>query len=111
MFQIIQSHSELKNFVGMDVDPVARKLGHFHIDSLMHPTLKASIVLKNFKYIKSVIADTQPELLDVGVDGILMDLGMSSMQVHFVIFTCNCFFFLVLFASLTYACIPTGKQS
>ncbi|KAG7601867.1 putative 16S rRNA (cytosine(1402)-N(4))-methyltransferase [Arabidopsis thaliana] len=79
---IIQSHSELKNFVGMDVDPVARKLGHFHIDSLMHPTLKASIVLKNFKYIKSVIADTQPELLDVGVDGILMDLGMSSMQVN-----------------------------
>ncbi|CAH8270725.1 unnamed protein product [Arabidopsis lyrata] len=79
---IIQSHSELKHFVGMDVDPVARKLGHFHIDSLMHPTLKASIVLKNFKYIKSVVADTQPELLDVGVDGILMDLGMSSMQVN-----------------------------
>ncbi|KAL1208985.1 hypothetical protein V5N11_034476 [Cardamine amara subsp. amara] len=79
---IIQSHSELKNFVGMDVDPVARKLAHFHIDSLMHPTLKASIVLKNFKYIKSAIADTHPELLDVGVDGILMDLGMSSMQVN-----------------------------
>ncbi|EOA20685.1 hypothetical protein CARUB_v10000997mg [Capsella rubella] len=79
---IIQSHSELKHFVGMDVDPVARKLGHFHIDSLMHPTLKASIVLKNFKYIKSVIADTQPELLGEGVDGILMDLGMSSMQVN-----------------------------
>ncbi|ESQ41039.1 hypothetical protein EUTSA_v10013596mg [Eutrema salsugineum] len=79
---IIQNHSELKHFVGMDVDPVARKLAHFHIDSLMHPTLKASIVLKNFKYIKSAISDTHPELLDVGVDGILMDLGMSSMQVN-----------------------------
>ncbi|CAN8256682.1 unnamed protein product [Cochlearia groenlandica] len=79
---IIQSHSEINHFVGMDVDPVARKLAHFHIDSLMHPTLKASIVLKNFKYIKSAIADTYPELLDVGVDGILMDLGMSSMQVN-----------------------------
>ncbi|KAJ0265932.1 hypothetical protein HA466_0000110 [Hirschfeldia incana] len=79
---IIQSHSELNHFVGMDVDPVARKLAHFHIDSLMHPTLKASIVLKNFKYIKSAVADTHPELLDVGVDGILMDLGMSSMQVN-----------------------------
>ncbi|KAJ4883062.1 mraW methylase family protein [Raphanus sativus] len=79
---IIQSHSELKHFVGMDVDPVARKLAHFHIDSLMHPTLKASVVLKNFKYIKSAVADTHPELLDVGVDGILMDLGMSSMQVN-----------------------------
>lgn len=61
---------------------MARKLGQFHIDSLMHPTLKASIVLKNFKHIKSAIADTHPELLDVGVDGILMDLGMSSMQVN-----------------------------
>ncbi|KAL0736146.1 hypothetical protein Bca4012_012356 [Brassica carinata] len=79
---IIQSHAELKHFVGMDVDPVARKLAHFHIDSLMHPTLKASIVLKNFKYVKSAVADTHPELLDVGVDGILMDLGMSSMQVN-----------------------------
>lgn len=79
---IIQSHSELNHFVGMDVDPVARKLAHFHIDSLMHPTLKASIVLKNFKYIKSAVADSHPELLDVGVDGILMDLGMSSMQVN-----------------------------
>ncbi|KAF3503662.1 hypothetical protein F2Q69_00045056 [Brassica cretica] len=79
---IIQSHSELNHFVGMDVDPVARKLAHFHIDPLMHPTLKASIVLKNFKYIKSAVADSHPELLDVGVDGILMDLGMSSMQVN-----------------------------
>ncbi|RID42389.1 hypothetical protein BRARA_J02273 [Brassica rapa] len=79
---IIQSHSELNHFVGMDVDPVARKLAHFHIDSLVHPTLKASIVLKNFKYIKSAVADSHPELLDVGVDGILMDLGMSSMQVN-----------------------------
>ncbi|XP_009122014.1 ribosomal RNA small subunit methyltransferase H [Brassica rapa] len=79
---IIQSHSELNHFVGMDVDPVARKLAHFHIDSIVHPTLKASIVLKNFKYIKSAVADSHPELLDVGVDGILMDLGMSSMQVN-----------------------------
>ena len=97
-FQIIQSHSELNHFVGMDVDPVARKLAHFHIDSLMHPTLKASIVLKNFKYIKSAVADSHPELLDVGVDGILMDLGMSSMQVlcDFIKKLCVCVFRFLL---------------
>lgn len=97
-FQIIQSHSELNHFVGMDVDPVARKLAHFHIDSLMHPTLKASIALKNFKYIKSAVADSHPELLDVGVDGILMDLGMSSMQVlcDFIKKLCVCVFRFLL---------------
>ncbi|XP_010555458.1 PREDICTED: uncharacterized protein LOC104824957 [Tarenaya hassleriana] len=81
-YAIIENHPELRHFIGMDVDPVAHKLAHVHLHSVLHPSLKSSIVRKNFKCIRSVIADTDPEMLDIGVDGILMDLGMSSMQVN-----------------------------
>ena len=37
--------------------------------------------VRNFKYIKSVLGGIDENLLEGGVDGILMDLGMSSMQV------------------------------
>lgn len=42
---------------------------------------KAYTYLRNFKNIRSVLGEADEELLTSGVDGILMDLGMSSMQV------------------------------
>lgn len=72
----------------MDIDPlalgkaVARINAHLHGDC--SPTgLKTYTFLKNFRYIKSVLSEVDGNLLDSGVDGILMDLGMSSMQVCF----------------------------
>lgn len=44
--------------------------------------LKAFVLLKNCKYMKSPLADSDEKPVDPGVDGILMYLGMSSMQVN-----------------------------
>ncbi|KAG8660483.1 ribosomal RNA small subunit methyltransferase H [Manihot esculenta] len=81
---IIQAHPELENYVGMDVDPVAHAKARACIDALLHSHshLKAQTFIRNFKHIKSLLADVDPRLLHSGVDAILMDLGMSSMQVN-----------------------------
>ncbi|XP_030948652.1 uncharacterized protein LOC115972483 [Quercus lobata] len=86
---IIQAHPELKLYFGMDVDPVAYEKARARIDAILngdscHPTsdLKTHTILKNFRHIKSVLSEVDKKLLDTGVDGILMDLGMSSMQVN-----------------------------
>ncbi|KAL5850006.1 hypothetical protein ACOSQ4_008019 [Xanthoceras sorbifolium] len=81
---VIQAHPELKLYIGIDVDPLAHEKAQAHIDSLLHayPNLKAYTFVKNFRHIKSVLNEVDQNLLNSGVDGILMDLGMSSMQVN-----------------------------
>ncbi|KAL4319177.1 hypothetical protein GQ457_18G000410 [Hibiscus cannabinus] len=82
--QIIQSHPELKLFIGMDVDPLALRMSRSRITAVSHshphPNFQALTFLKNFRHIKSLLA--QVDHISSGVDGILMDLGMSSMQVN-----------------------------
>ena len=70
--------------MGMDVDPIALDKAQDRISDLFceDSDLKAYTVLKNFKYMKSLLADSDEKPLEPGVDGILMDLGMSSMQVR-----------------------------
>ncbi|XVF10520.1 hypothetical protein REPUB_Repub07fG0190100 [Reevesia pubescens] len=87
---IIQSHPELKLLIGMDADPDALHMARSRIQALSqshtHPQhFQAFTFLNNFRHIKSLLAKVQvdhPDLLSSGVDGILMDLGMSSMQVN-----------------------------
>lgn len=79
---MIRGHPELKYFVGMDVDPVAREMAQTRLNSVLHgreSSVRVFTVLRNFRHIKSVLGETGEQ--DLGVDGILMDLGMSSMQV------------------------------
>lgn len=70
----------------MDVDPIAHEKAQARIRSLCGDSshLKAHTFMRNFKNIKSVLREVDEELLSSGVDGILMDLGMSSMQVCFL---------------------------
>ncbi|XP_022729114.1 uncharacterized protein LOC111284613 [Durio zibethinus] len=84
---IIQSHPQLKLFIGMDVDPVALQMARSRIHALSHshphPHFQAFTFLNNFRNIKSLLRQVDhPDLFSSGVDGILMDLGMSSMQVN-----------------------------
>lgn len=82
---VIRGHPELKYFVGMDVDPVGRDTAQSRISSVLddrESSVKVFTVLRNFRHIKSVLRGTGEEHLgDPSIDGILMDLGMSSMQV------------------------------
>lgn len=95
---IIESHPEMQLYFGLDVDPVAFEFGRSRIHSVLQTQncgtntgsrsqlLKVYTHLRNFKHIKSVISTAALQghgfLLDKGVDGVLMDLGMSSMQVN-----------------------------
>ena len=85
--QVIQAHPELKLCIGMDVDPLAHEKAQAQICSLLHdhPNLKPYTFVKNFKHIKSLLNEVDQDLLNSGVDGILMDLGMSSMQVLYML--------------------------
>ncbi|RRT40984.1 hypothetical protein B296_00058149 [Ensete ventricosum] len=73
-------------YVGMDVDPAVHDEARARIERLLaedsRGNLEAYTHVRNFKYIKSVLGGVDENLLDVGVNGILMDLGMSSMQVR-----------------------------
>lgn len=68
------------------MDPVAHDNARARIEDLLNGdpragSLKAYTHARNFKNIKSVLGGIDENLLEGGVDGILMDLGMSSMQV------------------------------
>ncbi|CAM6100597.1 unnamed protein product [Calypogeia fissa] len=86
---IISTHPEMEVFLGMDVDPVAHAEAHPRLQhaaashALSDSDSEVKILLKrsNFTNIKSIISE-DPMLTIGGVDGILMDLGMSSMQVN-----------------------------
>lgn len=72
--------------MGMDMDPAVHDQARARIEKLLAMDSRASKLaaythVRNFKYIKSVLGGVDENLLDVGVDGILMDLGISSMQV------------------------------
>ncbi|XP_030542382.1 ribosomal RNA small subunit methyltransferase H isoform X2 [Rhodamnia argentea] len=86
---IIQAHPELQCYLGMDVDPMAHQMAKTKIDALLHgdslsmsSNLRGYFLLRNFRFIKSVVDEVADELMDSGFDGILMDLGVSSMQVN-----------------------------
>ncbi|VAI43448.1 ribosomal RNA small subunit methyltransferase H-like [Triticum dicoccoides] len=94
---MMEAHPEMELHVGMDVDPSALAIGQRHIEAFLvsratgeggedalQGTLRAYTHVKNFKYIKHVVGGVDESLADgsSGVDGILIDLGMSSMQVN-----------------------------
>jgi 16S rRNA (cytosine1402-N4)-methyltransferase len=93
---MMEAHPEMELYIGMDVDPSALEIGRGHIeaflakreangveDDALQATPRAYIHVKNFKYIKQVLGSVDESLAvgSSGVDGILIDLGMSSMQV------------------------------
>ncbi|KAL8536697.1 hypothetical protein ACS0TY_012041 [Phlomoides rotata] len=86
---IIQAHPEMEFYVGLDVDPVAHQIAQDQINNVLQKDsgrsttdLQVHTLLKNFKSIKAVLHDIDGNHLTSGVQGILMDLGMSSMQVN-----------------------------
>ncbi|KAL3323972.1 hypothetical protein AABB24_038243 [Solanum stoloniferum] len=86
---IIRAHPEMQVYVGLDVDPIAHEKAQSQLKSIidrdsfdMASALKVHTFLKNFKDVKSVLGEVADDLLTGGVNGILMDLGMSSMQVN-----------------------------
>ncbi|XP_076940222.1 uncharacterized protein LOC143609327 [Bidens hawaiensis] len=81
---MIRAHPEMETYVGLDCDPVAHGKAKAKIDLLQttNEKLKTHTFLQNFKSVKAALCEADEKLLISGIDGILMDLGMSSMQVN-----------------------------
>ncbi|KAL3650990.1 hypothetical protein CASFOL_007393 [Castilleja foliolosa] len=86
---IIQAHPEMEFYVGLDVDPIAHQIAQARINDVLgkdsglsKKDLRVHTHLKNFRSVKTVLQDIDVNPLNPGVQGILMDLGMSSMQVN-----------------------------
>nr|GFB19987.1 ribosomal RNA small subunit methyltransferase H [Tanacetum cinerariifolium] len=84
-----KAHPEMQTYIRLDFDPVAHEKEKVKIELIIpfNPddstsTLKTHTFLGNFKNIKSTLSKVDEKLLISGVDGILMDLGMSSMQIE-----------------------------
>lgn len=70
---ILEAHPEIETFVGFDQDPTALKIAQERLDIWKN---KTKIVKSNF----GALAENLKKLSITGVDGILLDLGVSSMQ-------------------------------
>ncbi|KAI5079709.1 hypothetical protein GOP47_0005188 [Adiantum capillus-veneris] len=86
---IIVTHPELKSFIGLDVDPVAQAEASSRLQEAIEQRtkactnlsdLKVNVLKANFKSVKHALR--QLGLEHGEVDGVLMDLGMSSMQLN-----------------------------
>lgn len=70
---ILEAHSELKTFVGIDQDPVAHEIARKRLEKWKNKTL---LLPGNFSQMTELLATHKINC----VDGILLDLGVSSMQ-------------------------------
>lgn len=90
MDQIIRAHPDLQFYLGLDLDTTALETARDRIDAAIedarsasemeHPRLEAHLRHGNFRSLKSILGSIEGSIPPV--DGILMDLGMSSMQVE-----------------------------
>lgn len=78
---ILREHPELESFIGFDVDPVAHSEAKPRLQAMASSDVQLHLVLTNFRNIKKAVNGADAKLVHEGVNGILMDLGMSSMQV------------------------------
>uniref|UniRef100_A0A0D9VC05 Uncharacterized protein n=1 Tax=Leersia perrieri TaxID=77586 RepID=A0A0D9VC05_9ORYZ len=95
---MMEAHPEMELYIGMDIDPSALEIGRSRIEAFLagreanegdgkdvsQGILCAYTHEKNFKYIKHVLGSVDEDFAvgSSGVDGVLIDLGMSSMQVN-----------------------------
>ncbi len=70
---ILAAHQEIEKFIGIDQDPLACRLAK---ETLQPWHTKVSILSGNFSHLNQLVASQNI----TQVDGILMDLGVSSMQ-------------------------------
>jgi 16S rRNA (cytosine1402-N4)-methyltransferase len=69
---LLRAHPELQNYIGIDQDPLARTIAAKRLRPWQD---KVSILKGNFRQFTTFLPEGSS-----GVDGVLMDLGVSSMQ-------------------------------
>lgn len=70
---LLQAHQEITQYIGFDQDPQARRLAYANLSADHH---RLKLVPRNFRFLDVVLDEMHIEK----VDGILLDIGVSSMQ-------------------------------
>lgn len=78
---IAQQHEEMQTLVGIDVDPVAQALAQTKIRGLNRSGLQPLFVQQYYSNLGRIMDNAPSGSLMGKVDAMLMDLGISSMQV------------------------------
>lgn len=78
---LLQQHPECEHFVGIDVDPTAHVLAAEHLKQAQSPNTQISLLQGNFGSMQQLLQQVPGNMQQGGVNGILLDLGISSMQV------------------------------
>eukprot|EP00192_Tetraselmis_astigmatica_P012580 CAMPEP_0117658398 /NCGR_PEP_ID=MMETSP0804-20121206/5843_1 /TAXON_ID=1074897 /ORGANISM="Tetraselmis astigmatica, Strain CCMP880" /LENGTH=394 /DNA_ID=CAMNT_0005464917 /DNA_START=286 /DNA_END=1470 /DNA_ORIENTATION=- len=80
---LLRSHPEMETLIGIDQDPTALALADSKLRAKLTGgrTTDLRLVRSNFSEMQAVVEGLGGEPAARGIDGILLDLGMSSMQV------------------------------
>ena len=90
---MLASHPEMQTLVALDVDPTALEIASGRLDQLKQDTKSQCRLIfarENYADLKAAVHDTSCVL--GGADGILLDLGVSSMQVSLACRNCLHFY-------------------
>ncbi|KAL3160154.1 hypothetical protein ABBQ32_010922 [Trebouxia sp. C0010 RCD-2024] len=78
---LLQQQPECKHFIGIDMDPVAHALAEQKLSVLSQSRFQIHLLQGNFGHMKALLQQLPGKTYKGGVDGVLLDLGISSMQV------------------------------
>jgi 16S rRNA (cytosine1402-N4)-methyltransferase len=70
----------MKKFIGFDVDPLAHQLARPRLEACSSEGTSIHLLRKNFREMTSALQELSPGLEAGGVDAMLIDFGVSSMQ-------------------------------
>ncbi|GAX85076.1 hypothetical protein CEUSTIGMA_g12496.t1 [Chlamydomonas eustigma] len=78
---LAKAHSEMEHLVGIDLDPTAHAIAQERLKSSVNRScLTTSFVHGNYSEVDKALSSLPSGQLNGQVDGMLMDLGVSSMQ-------------------------------
>jgi hypothetical protein len=83
---ILEAHREVHTFIGLDVDPRAHSEAKARLEKVRaqksKEQLNLHLIRSNFESVQLVLKNLKQGFEKGGVDGMLLDLGVSSMQVE-----------------------------
>jgi hypothetical protein len=83
---ILEAHHEVHTFIGLDVDPRAHSEAKARLEKVRaqesKEQLNLHLIRSNFESVQLVLKNMKQGFEKGGVDGMLLDLGVSSMQVE-----------------------------
>eukprot|EP00201_Polytomella_parva_P007883 CAMPEP_0175068642 /NCGR_PEP_ID=MMETSP0052_2-20121109/17780_1 /TAXON_ID=51329 ORGANISM="Polytomella parva, Strain SAG 63-3" /NCGR_SAMPLE_ID=MMETSP0052_2 /ASSEMBLY_ACC=CAM_ASM_000194 /LENGTH=313 /DNA_ID=CAMNT_0016335683 /DNA_START=107 /DNA_END=1048 /DNA_ORIENTATION=+ len=78
-YEIVKQYPSIETHIGIDTDPTAHGISRTRLIELQRDNLNTILVRKNFRHLHGILTEVLGSSNNVA-DGILLDLGVSSMQ-------------------------------